>query len=172
MYTVPKLEDYSPAALDRAVADLFAALDAETAALHSDSDWREFRDRWLARKNGLLTQVNDNWLKAAPKEAKRDVGQRINALNPQAEELVKVAGLVLLYEVAAGTPSEQAQVRVNVEEARQRKLAAERLDITLPGVARPIGTKHPVLRVMDEIVAVFSAMGYSVGEGPEVETDY
>jgi phenylalanyl-tRNA synthetase alpha chain len=32
--------------------------------------------------------------------------------------------------------------------------------------------KHPVLRVMDEIVAVFKAMGYSVGEGPEVETDY
>jgi len=51
-------------------------------------------------------------------------------------------------------------------------LAAERLDITLPGIQRPIGVKHPVLRVMDEIVAVFKAMGYSVGEGPEVETDY
>src|SRR5205807_6858181 len=52
------------------------------------------------------------------------------------------------------------------------KLDRERLDITLPGVRRPIGTKHPVLRVQDEIVAVFKAMGYSVGEGPEVETDY
>ncbi len=52
------------------------------------------------------------------------------------------------------------------------KLASERLDITLPGVQRPIGVKHPVLRVQDEIVAVFKAMGYSVGEGPEVETDY
>ncbi len=37
---------------------------------------------------------------------------------------------------------------------------------------RPIGVKHPVLRVQDEIVAVFKAMGYSVGEGPEVESDY
>src|SRR5208283_4230995 len=52
------------------------------------------------------------------------------------------------------------------------KLASERLDISLPGIHRPIGVKHPVLRVMDEIVAVFKAMGYSVGEGPEVETDY
>ncbi len=52
------------------------------------------------------------------------------------------------------------------------KLASDRLDITLPGIQRPIGVKHPVLRVMDEIVAVFKAMGYSVGEGPEVETDY
>ncbi len=51
-------------------------------------------------------------------------------------------------------------------------IASERLDITLPGVHRPIGVKHPVLRVQDEIVAVFKAMGYSVGEGPEVETDY
>ena len=85
MYTVPKLDDYSPAALDRAVADLFAALDAETAALHSESDWKDFRDRWMARKNGLLTQVNDTWLKAAPKEAKREVGQRVNELKARAE---------------------------------------------------------------------------------------
>ena len=38
MYTVPKLEDYSPEALDRAVAELSAALDHETSALHSDAD--------------------------------------------------------------------------------------------------------------------------------------
>ena len=37
--------------------------------------WKNFRDRWMARKNGILTQINDSWLKAAPKEAKRDVGQ-------------------------------------------------------------------------------------------------
>ena len=80
MYTVPKLEDYSPEALDRAVADLFAALDAESRDLHSESDWKTFRDRWLARKNGVLTQVNDTWLKAAPGTAKREVGQRVNEL--------------------------------------------------------------------------------------------
>jgi phenylalanyl-tRNA synthetase alpha chain len=154
VYTVPKLEDYSPAALDRAVADLFAALDAETAALHSDSDWKEFRDRWLARKNGLLTQVNDTWLKAAPKEAKREVGQRVNELKARAEAAIEAA---------------HEKIHASSSDA---KLAAECLDITLPGVQRPIGTKHPVLRAMDEIVAVFKAMGYSVGEGPEVETDY
>ena len=154
MYTVPKLDDYSPAALDRAVADLFAALDAETAALHSDSDWKALRDRWLARKNGVLTQVNDTWLKAAPKEAKRDVGQRVNELKARAEAAIEGA---------------HEKIHASSSDA---KLAAERLDITLPGMQRPIGTKHPVLRVQDEIVAVFQAMGYSVGEGPEVETDY
>jgi len=154
MYTVPKLDDYSPAALDRAVAELFSALDAETAALHSESDWKEFRDRWMARKNGVLTQVNDTWLKAAPKEAKRDVGQRVNELKARAEAAI-----------------EAAHEKIHASSAGAR-LERERLDITLPGIRRPIGVKHPVLRVQDEIVSVFKAMGYSVGEGPEVETDY
>ena len=154
MYNVPKLDDYSPQSLDRAVADLFAALDAETAALHSESDWKIFRDRWLARKNGVLTQVNDSWLKAAPGPAKREVGQRVNELKARAEAAI-----------------EEAQNKLRSSSADSR-LAAERLDITLPGIHRPIGVQHPVLRVMDEIVAVFKAMGYSVGEGPEVETDY
>ena len=154
MYTVPKLDDYSPAALDRAVAELFAALDAETAALHSESDWKEFRDRWLARKNGLLTQVNDTWLKAAPKESKREVGQRVNELEGARRSRHR------------GRARKNTCVIVGCEARRRapRHHASRR--------ARPIGTKHPVLRVQDEIVAVFKAMGYSVGEGPEVETDY
>jgi len=154
MYTVPKLEDYSPEALDRAVAELFAALEAESRDLHSESDWKTFRDRWLARKNGVLTQVNDTWLKAAPGPAKREVGQRVNELKARVEGAI-----------------EKAQTKIHAS-AANAKLASDRLDISLPGIQRPIGVKHPVLRVMDEIVAVFKAMGYSVGEGPEVETDY
>ncbi len=154
MYIVPQLDDYSPAALDRAVADLFAALDGEAAQLHSEADWKLFRDRWIARKNGILTQVNDSWLKAAPREAKREVGQRVNDLKTHAEEII-----------------ESAQGKIHASSAGAA-LASERLDITLPGIQRPIGVKHPVLRIQDEVVAVFKAMGYSVGEGPEVETDY
>ena len=98
--------------------------------------------------------MNDTWLKAAPGPAKRDVGQRVNELKARAEAAI-----------------EQAQTRVRIASASAH-LTSDRLDITLPGIQRPIGVKHPVLRVMDEIVAVFKAMGYSVGEGPEVETDY
>jgi len=154
VYTVPKLEDYSPEALDRAVAELLAALEAETGELHSESDWKTFRDRWLARKNGVLTQVNDTWLKAAPGAAKREVGRRVNELKARAEAII-----------------EQSHSKIHASSA-SAKLESERLDITLPGAQRPIGVKHPVLRVMAEIVAVFKAMGYSIGEGPEVETDY
>jgi phenylalanyl-tRNA synthetase alpha chain len=156
MYTVPKLEDYSPEALDRAVADLFAALAAESDVLKNDSDWKAFRDRWLARKNGVLTLVNDTWLKASPGPAKREVGRRVNELKTRVESAVEEAQAKLIAYAL-------------VPELREQR---ERLDITLPGIQRPIGVRHPVLRVMDEIVAVFKAMGYSIGEGPEVETDY
>src|SRR5580692_6534618 len=89
MYTVPKLEDYSPASLDVAVAELFAALEVETAALQNEADWKIFRDRWLARKNGVLTQINDTWLKAAPGPAKREVGRRVNELKARAEAAIE-----------------------------------------------------------------------------------
>ena len=56
---------------------------------------------------------------------------------------------------------------------QRRKLSADRIDITLPGIRRPLGAEHPVIKTMNEIVSVFRNLGYSVSEeGPEVETDY
>ncbi len=168
MYTVPKLDDYSPEALDRAVAELVCrARQPKLPPLHGESDWKTFRDRWLARKNGVLTQVNDTWLKSAPPEAKREVGQRVNELKAAVKDRGETAHVIAAVSIC--TEGDQAKINAYRQIA---KLAADRLDISLPGIQRPIGVKHPVLRVMDEIVAVFKAMGYSVGEGPEVETDY
>src|SRR5271165_866671 len=184
MYTVPKLEDYSPTFIDGRLADLYHALDEEASAVQNESDWKDFRDRWMARKNGVLTQVNELWLKSAPAEAKREVGERVNRLKRVVQEEIQKAEIRVRNPEAARLTEERlidaksiAEVTGIIEEARakagsQRRLASDRLDITLPGIQRPIGVKHPVLRVMDEIVAVFKAMGYSVGEGPEVETDY
>src|ERR1700751_2425615 len=56
--------------------------------------------------------------------------------------------------------------------AAEAELAAERLDISLPGKRRPIGAEHPVINTIHEIVAVFRNLGYSVEEGPVIETDY
>jgi phenylalanyl-tRNA synthetase alpha chain len=151
MYTVPKLTDYSSAALEKAASELLAALEAEAAAVRSETEWKEFRDRWMARKNGVLTQVNDLWLKAAPKDAKRDVGQRVNELRVKVEQ-----GIDAALDRAKGGES---------------KLTGS-VDITLPGIRRPIGIEHPVIKTMNEIVSIFRNLGYSVAEGPEVESDY
>jgi phenylalanyl-tRNA synthetase alpha chain len=154
MYAVPKLEDYSPAALDKAVQELLSAARQEAETVASENEWKAFRDRWMARKNGILTQINDLWLKAAPGPAKRDVGARVNQLKVRVEQCV-----------------EAAQQRSSGSASKSR-LESERVDITLPGIVRPLGAEHPVIRTMNEIVGVFRAMGYSVAEGPEIETDY
>ena len=87
-YTLVKLTDFSVASIDSAIRDLLTALDRESAAVASDNDWKVLRDRWMARKNGILTQLNDLWLKAAPKDAKRDVGQRVNEIKAKVEQTV------------------------------------------------------------------------------------
>ena len=149
-YTVPKLNDYSPAALANAASECIAACQAEAAQVRNDADLKSFRDRWMARKNGILTQINDLWLKGAPKDAKREAGIRVNELKARITELVDAA------HVSGSTDS----------------LAADAVDITLPGIRRPIGAEHPVIKTMHEIVGVFQKLGYSVAEGPVVETDY
>jgi phenylalanyl-tRNA synthetase alpha chain len=88
-YAVPKRTDFSATSLDSAVRELLSALEQESAAVASENDWKFFRDRWMARKNGVLTQLNDLWLKAAPKDAKRDVGQRVNELKNKVERVVE-----------------------------------------------------------------------------------
>jgi phenylalanyl-tRNA synthetase alpha chain len=153
-YSVPKLTDYSAAALDVVVKDLLAALDHEATAVTSESEWKAFRDRWMARKNGVLTQVNDLWLKAAPAGPKREVGRRVNELKKLVERSV-----------------DETQARLKGQSLAGR-VVGEQLDISLPGIRRPIGAEHPVIKTMNEIVGVFRNLGYSVEEGPEVESDY
>src|SRR6266704_6572707 len=148
-YTVPKLKDFSPAALDKAVEKLLSALEKESAAVESEAEKKAFRDRWLARKDGILTQINELWLKPAPKEAKRDVGQRVNKLKAEVEQKVEAA--------LAQTPNATSESAI---------------DISLPGIRRSIGAEHPIIRTQNEIVRVFQSLGYSVAEGPVIETDY
>jgi phenylalanyl-tRNA synthetase alpha chain len=53
-----------------------------------------------------------------------------------------------------------------------RRLATERVDLSLPAAATPQGSVHPVSQVMDELAEVFADLGFSVGEGPEIEDQW
>ena len=57
-------------------------------------------------------------------------------------------------------------------EELERKLASERLDLTLPAPAAPCGSVHPVSQVMDELAEIFADLGFSVATGPEIEDDW
>jgi phenylalanyl-tRNA synthetase alpha chain len=120
--------------------------------LDTSHDEREhFRLRWVGRKQGRLKLVSDSWLKSAPADWKRFIGQEFNLLKADIEQ--KLADAL-------------------ESDSLQGTLAAETLDVTLPGTRRALGAEHPLVKTMNEIVSVFQAMGYSVGVGPEVETDY
>ena len=158
-YTVTKLRSYSAAALNKAVAELLSASDQEWQAVRSEPDWKALRDRWMARRNGILTSINDLWLKPAPKEAKRDVGQRVNEIKAQVKKDLEKGRKL----------SESHPIR---DEYSSSAVADIPVDITLPGVHRPIGAEHPVIKTLHEMVGVFQRLGYSVADGPVVETDY
>jgi phenylalanyl-tRNA synthetase alpha chain len=153
VYKVPKLSDYSANGLLKAFAETKLAFRDELGAAASQAEWKAVRDRWMARKNGLLTQINDQ-LKTAPKEAKRELGQHLNELKQFVSQ--EIEGWHEFTEGGAGDLSVHFQS----------------VDITLPGVRRPIGAEHPVIKTTNEMVRVFQKLGYSVAEGPVVETDY
>ena len=104
-------------------------------------------------KSGSLTQQ----LKALGKlslDEKKTTGAAINIVKAQVETLI-----------------DDAKTRIlNVELAT--KLAAEAIDVTLPGSTSGTGGLHPVTRSLERIEALFSTMGFSVADGPEIETDY
>jgi phenylalanyl-tRNA synthetase alpha chain len=148
---IPNLTEFNDSALDKAFAALEKQASDDAAALNSPEAVEAFRLKWLGQKQGLLKEVSGRWLKASPVEAKKALGQRFNALKSKVDAL---------HEAALGAgPTDAA-------------LAAEAIDITLPGTRRLTGAEHPITRTMNEIVSVFAALGYSVGVGPEVETDF
>jgi phenylalanyl-tRNA synthetase alpha chain len=146
---VPELRDYSPGSLDTFFGAVLALFDQDAAAANSVEAVEQLRIRWMGRKQGLLTRVGEV-LKDAPPEARREIGKRFNTLKSSIEP------------------------RCDPErfEGAGPAVALDAIDITLPGTRRALGAEHPLIRTMNEIVSVFAAMGYSVGVGPEVETDY
>ncbi|MEE2677182.1 MAG: phenylalanine--tRNA ligase subunit alpha [Myxococcota bacterium] len=112
----------------------------------------EVRSRYLGRKGVVSAQLRS--LGSLDPGERKARGQAVNAAKEQIEALV------------AGR---RAELEGGV---RARELADTRLDITLPGDAPPRGHLHPLTRVTRDMVSFFASMGFSVEDGPEVETDW
>ena len=138
-------EGDSPAGL---YAELRAAFEDERGAATADSQARALRDRWLGRKSGIIAATNERWLKAAPRDLKPTVGKLQNLLRKDLEAAVQQA--------ARG--------------ASARDLSGPGLDPTLPGQERVLGAIHPVQMALEEVLEIFGPLGYTVAEGPEIET--
>ncbi len=125
---------------------------SELAEVDSEESLHEVRVKYLGKK-GLLTQVMKGLGALAPDERPL-VGQQANIVKDQIEARL---GTVL---------QDLRQAR------KEERLKTERIDVSLPGRRRPLGTRHPITLVIDEIVEIFAGLGFQVEEGPEIEMDY
>lgn len=121
---------------------------------------------------------------AAPDPAALDA-ERVTALgkNGWVTGLLKTLGAMSPEERQEKGPEIQGQ-RSRIAEAieqrkaelesaeLERKLATERLDLSLPAADAPTGSVHPVSQVMDELAEIFADLGFAVAEGPEIESDW
>jgi phenylalanyl-tRNA synthetase alpha chain len=135
------------------IAQLRADFDRELASAGSENEAAALRDRWVGRKSGLLTAAMKRLGQLAAEE-RRAVGQQLNELKSYVEaELER-----LQQEFAACREAEQ--------------LARERIDVTLPGRRQTAGRLHPITLLRQRIEDIFVSMGYTIEDGPEVETDF
>ncbi|MCR5018937.1 MAG: phenylalanine--tRNA ligase subunit alpha [Bacteroidales bacterium] len=109
----------------------------------------EARIRFLGKK-GSVTALMEQFRSVAP-ELKREFGQKLNELKKAATAKIE-------------------QLKDDAGAAETRQASGE--DLTMPGDAMELGSRHPVSIVRQEIVDIFRKFGYDVAEGPEIEDDY
>ena len=122
---------------------------AELAAVRTHADLQALRTRWIGRHNSWTTAFMEA-LKTAGPELKKTLGKGANELKKEVEAAVA---------------------------ERETALAATRrpanaVDITLPGRVPQLGYRHPLSLIRDEVIEIFTRLGYQVLEGPEIEDDY
>jgi len=116
--------------------------------------WNGKRDAWMARRSGVLTRIRENWLQTASPSLKPTIGAEFNQLRIHVEQRLEV-------------------LREAVESAAmQIATARDQIDLSLPGVTRPIGTLHLIRQTYDELYRIFNSIGFSIVEGAEIETPY
>jgi phenylalanyl-tRNA synthetase alpha chain len=134
--------------VDAIVREARAAIDAATASAELEG----VRVRYLGRQ-GTLTQLLRS-LGTLPTDERPRVGAAANEAKRDLEALL------------------DARIGEALDRERRQQRARDRVDLTLPGRRPPLGTQHPLTRVHDEIVSIFVRLGFSVAEGPEIESDY
>ncbi len=126
------------------------AFDSLSAIKHA-SEFEPFRVKYLGRK-GLITGAMRMLGQVAPEDRPR-LGQLANTIKKEVEEKFE---------------SRKAQLAVTPISAPQ----AQQIDLSLPGRSIPFGKLHPVTQTMEEVCSIFEGLGFTVAEGPDVETDF
>ncbi|MEL6915241.1 MAG: phenylalanine--tRNA ligase subunit alpha [Pseudomonadota bacterium] len=95
--------------------------------------------------------------------------RELGKMTPEERQVAGPALNALKDEINSALAARKAAL---ADAALEERLAGEWLDVTLPGRRRPAGTIHPVSQVWEELTAIFAALGFSVAEGPQIESDW
>ncbi len=126
--------------------------EAELGSVSDEIALQNLKAKFVGRK-GVITELLKG-MKDVPDADRPQMGKLIN------ETKTFVEGLI------------DGRLHDLREEKKRRSLHEEKIDVTLPGRGMPIGARHPITQVMEDIITIFERMGFEVAEGPEVETDY
>ena len=131
------------------ITSVSGEFDKDLSSVNVLKELEELRIKYLSR-NGIVSGLFEK-LKDVPKEEKPAVGNKLNALRNYITDKFNLLKIKLEEEGSAGN---------------------QKIDLTLPGCQKQIGSKHILTQTVDEIKSIFKGMGFSTFEGPELESDY
>lgn len=134
------------------IAEVEAECQRAIAQARTSAELTEVDNKYLSKK-GTLSELLKALRDVAPADRPK-VGARAN------EAKAKLEGAL---------SEKRSQFE---EEALRSKLEAERVDFTLPARKVPIGSLHPITKIMSEVIAIFRRLGFELAEGPEVESEF
>ena len=129
------------------IQELIKEVEAFSTKVPEEID--QFRIKYLSKKNGIVTELFQEF-KNIPKEEKKEFGQVLNVLKNTVQDKIEF-------------------LKLNAEEVNEHKI---QLDLSLPGNADYQGSRHPISIIRNEIIEIFTRLGFTISEGPEIEDDY
>lgn len=128
------------------IESLKSAVEALNASTKEEVE--ALRIKYLSKKGEISALFND--FRNVPNEQKKEIGQKLNQLKVLATDKINA-------------------LRENVETSDDADAA---IDLMRPAAVSPLGTRHPISLIRNEIISIFSRLGFTVADGPEVEDDW
>lgn len=138
--------------MESKVSALRQAFQSDLKRVKDSKDVEQLKVKYLGKKGSVQELMEE--LRQSSKEERPRLGKLVNEIKVEIEELCQQASLGL------------HEIRL------KQQLEQEKIDITIPGRRSFLGRKHPVTLMMDELIEIFSEMGFSVQLGPDIESDY
>jgi phenylalanyl-tRNA synthetase alpha chain len=132
------------------IESIYSQVEADIQHINSPRTLEEFRTKYLGRK-GILAELTAA-LPSLPAEQRPVFGQQVNALKRK---------------ILSGCDEKQQSLNRETEAT-----GPAFCDVAMPGIVQELGHLHPLTQTIDEICTIFVRMGFSVVEGPEMETEY